>query len=337
MVDDINNARGPATFLRPITLMLAAGMTACLGGAAFGGDDYPSKPVTLIVPFSPGGAVDNSARVLAAALGERLGQQFIVENQAGASGGIGYASVARADKDGYTLLVGYSATSNCSPSLFPDLKWDPVKDFAPIGIYGGFSSAFMVHPSIPADTLTAFVDYLKAHPGEVNFGSSGVGSNTHINTERFALVTRTEMTHVPYKGSGDLMTDLLAGNIQFALDGFPAYKGHIESGALKALAIDNTKRNPLAPDVPTTVEAGFSEPLSSSWVALFAPWGTPEPVVAKLSDTLQDFVHSEGFRAGLTKVSLDPLSSTGPELAERIVAESARCADTVKRVGIVLH
>lgn len=316
----------------------AVAISLFANASVFAQTAYPTaKPVTLIVPFSPGGAVDSSARVLAEALRVKTGQQFLVENQPGASGSIGYSAAARAEKDGYTLLVGYSATSNCSPSLFPNLPWDPVKDFIPIGIYGGFSSTFIVNPQVPANNLPEFIEYLKAHPGEVNYGSSGVGSNAHINTERFALVTGTELTHVPYKGTGDLMADLLAGNIQFALDGFPAYKGHIESGAVKALAIDNVIRNVNAPDVPTTLEAGFPEPLSSSWVAIFAPSGTHSDVIESLDTAFQGVVTSEAYQKALSGVNLDLLRSTGPELAARIQTETARCADTIKRVGISLQ
>jgi len=317
------------------TLFISATVVGSEGALA--DDSYPDKSVTLVVPFSPGGATDAAARVLANAMGEKLGKQFIVENKPGAAGSIGYAAVASSDKDGYTLLAGYSATSNCSPILFPQLNWDPVKDFVPVGIYGGFSSAFIVHPSLPVNDLQEFITYLKEHPGEVNYGTPGVGSNSHINVSRFSQLTGTELTHVPYKGSGDLMTDLLAGNIQFALDGFPAYKGHVESGAVKALAIDKAERNPLAPEVPTTVEAGFSEPLSSSWVALFAPAGTPDAVVEKLSTAFQEVVSSDAYKENLTKVNLDILSSTGPELAQRIASESARCAETVQNANISLQ
>ncbi len=252
---------------------------------------FPTKPVTMIVPNPPGGVVDSSARLIGDQLGAALGQAVVIENKPGASGNIAYQMVARAPKDGHTLLVSYSAYHVGNPSMFSKLPWDP-KELAPVALIAAASNVIAAHPSVPANNLKEFVAYIKANPGKLNFASQGNGSLSHVGTALFEQQTQTDMVHVPYKGSGAAIQDVLAGQVQVFITTPPSVMGHVQVGKLKAYAVTSKARHPSLPNVPTVAEAGLPGFELEAWVGLFAPAGTPPAVIAKLSDSVKKVLES---------------------------------------------
>jgi tripartite-type tricarboxylate transporter receptor subunit TctC len=258
-----------------------------LCSAAAFGQAFPSKPITVLVPNPPGGLVDTSARIVSDPLSRLLNQSVVVDNRPGGSGNIAYQAVARSKADGYTLLASYSAYHTGNPTLMTKLSWDPVKDFAPVALLTVATNVVAVHPSLPVNSLKEFIAYLQKNPGKVNYASQGNGSLSHIGTEMFKQLTHTDMTHVPYKGSGQAIQDVLAGQVQVFITTPPSVMQHVQTGKLKALAIAGKSRHPMMPTVPTAAEAGVPGLELEAWVALFAPAGTPPDVVAKLSDAVK--------------------------------------------------
>jgi len=269
-----------------LTRCLALAVTLTLASSMAAAQAFPTKPITLIVPNPPGGVVDTSARLVGDPLIRLLGQPVVVDNRGGASGNIAMQAVARAPKDGYTLLVSYSAYHVGNPSMFAKLPWDQ-KDFTPVALVAAATNVITAHPSLPANNLKEFVAYLKAHPGQVNYASQGNGSLSHIGTALFEQQTGTQMTHVPYKGSGPAIQDVLAGQVQVFMTTPPSVMGHVQAGKLKAFAVTSKTRHPMLPDVPTTAEAGLPGFELEAWVGLFAPAGTPMPVVVQLSEAVK--------------------------------------------------
>lgn len=252
-----------------------------------GAQAFPDRAITLVVPNPPGGLVDTSARLLSEPLTRVIGQTVIVDNKPGASGNIAYQYVANAKPDGYTLLISYSGYHVGNPALFDKLPWDPLKDFSPIALLTISTNVIAVHPSVPVNNLKEFIAYAKANPGKLNYASQGNGSISHIGTEMFKQSTGVEMVHVPYKGSGPAIQDVLAGQVQVFISTPPSLMQHVQSGKLKGLAVTGKTRHPGMPNVPTTAEAGLPSFQLESWVGLFAPAGTPAPVVAKLTDSVK--------------------------------------------------
>ena len=266
-------------------LLLILGLTALTSIAS--AQSFPDKPITLVVPNPPGGLVDTSARLLSEPLTRVIGQTVVVDNKPGASGNIAYQFVANAKPDGYTLLISYSGYHVGNPALMDKLPWDPVKDFSPIALLTVSTNVIAVHPSVPVNNLKEFIAYAKANPGKLNYASQGNGSVSHIGTEMFKQTTGVEMVHVPYKGSGPAIQDVLAGQVQVFITTPPSVMQHVQSGKLKGLAVTGKNRHPGMPNVPTTAEAGLPSFQLESWVGLFAPAGTPAPVVAKLTDSVK--------------------------------------------------
>jgi len=248
---------------------------------------FPDRTITLVVPNPPGGLVDTSARLLSEPLTRVIGQTVIVDNKPGASGNIAYQYVANAKPDGYTLLISYSGYHVGNPALMDKLPWDPVKDFSPIALLTVSTNVIAVHPSVPVNNLKEFIAYAKANPGKLNYASQGNGSVSHIGTEMFKQSTGIDMIHVPYKGSGPAIQDVLAGQVQVFISTPPSLMQHVQSGKLKGLAVTGKNRHPGMPNVPTTAEAGLPSFQLESWVGLFAPAGTPAPVVTKLTDSVK--------------------------------------------------
>lgn len=248
---------------------------------------FPDKTITLVVPNPPGGLVDTSARLLSEPLTRVIGQPVVVDNKPGASGNIAYQYVANAKPDGYALLISYSGYHVGNPSLMDKLPWDPVKDFSPIALLTVSTNVIAVHPSVPVNNLKEFIAYAKANPGKLNYASQGNGSVSHIGTEMFKQSTGVDMVHVPYKGSGPAIQDVLAGQVQVFISTPPSLMQHIQSGKLKGLAVTGKNRHPGMPNVPTTAEAGLPSFQLESWVGLFAPAKTPEPIVNKLADAVK--------------------------------------------------
>ena len=267
---------------RLLVILLALGV---MGGAV--AQIFPDHAITLIVPNPPGGLVDTSARLLSEPLTRVLGETVIVENKPGASGNTAYQFVAKAKPDGYTLLISYSGYHVGNPALMDKLPWDPIKDFAPIALLTVSTNVIAVHPSITVNNLKELIAFAKANPGKLNYASQGNGSVSHIGTEIFKQTTGIEMVHVPYKGSGPAIQDVLAGQVQVFITTPPSVMQHVQSGKLKGLAVTGKTRHPSMPNVPTTAEAGLTSFQLESWVALYAPAATPAPVVAKLSEAVK--------------------------------------------------
>jgi len=267
---------------RVATILLGLGLASLAIAQSF-----PDHAITLIVPNPPGGLVDTSARLLSEPLSRVLNETVIVENKPGASGNTAYQFVAKAKPDGYTLLISYSGYHVGNPALMDKLPWDPLKDFAPIALLTVSTNVIAVHPSIPVNNLKELIAYAKANPGKLNYASQGNGSVSHIGTEIFKQATGIEMVHVPYKGSGPAIQDVLAGQVQVFITTPPSVMQHVQSGKLKGLAVTGKTRHPSMPNVPTTAEAGLPSFQLESWVALYAPASTPAPVIAKLSEAVK--------------------------------------------------
>ena len=246
----------------------------------------PSRPISLIVPNPPGGVVDTAARVVSQPLGQLLKHTVVVDNRPGGSGNIAYQMVARSAPDGATLLVSYSAYHTANPSLMTKLPWAP-KDFTPVALLVAATNVIAVHPSLPVNNLNELIAYVKKNPGKVTYASQGNGSLSHIGTELFKQQTGTDMLHVPYKGSGQAIADVLSGQVQVFITTPPSVMQHVQSGKLKALAIAGKTRHPMMPTVPTTAEAGLPDFTLEAWVGLFAPAGTPPALVTQLSNAVK--------------------------------------------------
>ena len=247
---------------------------------------FPSKTITLVVPNPPGGLVDTSARLVAEPLARLIGQPVVIDNKPGASGNLAYQNVARSAKDGHTLLVSYSGYHIANPILMDKLPWE-LKDLAPVGLITIATNVIAIHPSVPANNLREFIAYAKQNPGKLNYASQGNGSVSHIGTEIFKLQTGVSMVHVPYKGSGQAIADVLAGQVEVFITTPPSVMGHVQTGKLRALAVTGKTRHPQMPQVPTVAEAGLSGFELESWVALYAAAGTPPAVLQKLSQDVK--------------------------------------------------
>jgi len=296
-------------------------------------DDYPSRPVTLIIPFPPGGSTTIVIRSVSDKLGEALGQQIVIDNRAGAGGTVGTKSLAKAEPDGYTIGLGYSGTLAIGPNLYPNVGYDPRKDFVPIGRIGTAPNTMVVHPSFPAKTVAELIAYAKANPGKVNYGSAGVGTVSHICGEYFATAAGIKLVHVPYKGTGPALTDLIGGHIPMAFAPIPAtYENH-KGGRIRMLAVTSAKRSALAPEIPTIAESGvpgFEAVLSYGVVA---PAGTPRAIIEKLNKALNDVLKSDEVRARLAREGAEPAPSTPEEYAALIDREEKQWGPIVKASG----
>ena len=292
------------------TIRLLAACMALLSPGAWA-QAFPNKSITLVVPVAPGGILDTVARMISPAMSRSLGQPVVVDNKPGASGNIGAALVAKAPPDGYTLLVGYSMFHVGNPSMFKDLQWDPLKSFASVGMLVVSPHVLAVHPAVPARDLKELVALAKAQPGKLNYASPGSGSVPHVGMELFKQQTGADFTHVPYKGAGPAMQDVIAGNVQVTVATPPSLLGFVQSGWMRALAGAAKERHPQLPDVPTAAEAGFPGFELEAWVALFAPSGTPPEAISRLTAAAKDALASpeatEKIRAtGMTQRYLPP-------------------------------
>lgn len=290
---------------------------------------YPTKPITLVVPNPPGGLVDGSARLLGEPLSRVLGQSVVVDNRGGASGNVAYGQVARAPADGYTLLTSYSAYHVGNPSLFPKLPWAQ-KDLAPVALITAATNVIAVHPSVPANNLQEFIAYLKKNPGRLSYASQGNGSLSHVGTEMFKTQTGTSMVHIPYRGSGAAITDVLSGQVQVFMTTPPSVMGHVQAGKLKGLAVTSGARHPGLPQVATTAEAGLKGFELEAWVAIFAPAGTPADVVAKLSAAIKQALELPETRTRATAAGIDLRYAPPAQLEALVQRETAFWAKTIQ-------
>jgi tripartite-type tricarboxylate transporter receptor subunit TctC len=296
------------------------------------GEDYPSRPIRVIVPFSPGGAVDGPMRLIAQALGTRLGQPVVVENKPGAGATIGTDVVAKAAPDGYTLLLA-SQTNAISATLYSKLPFDPIADFTPITLIGREPGVVVVNPAVPAKTLQEFIAYVKEHPGKVDFASSGNGSGQHLFAALLASKTGMKMNHVPYRGSGQATTDLLAGVVSMAIPGTAGVVGHIRAGKLRALAVTGAARSPQLPDVPTVMESGVPGYEAYVWMGLLAPKGTPAAVVERLNRDVIAVLGEDSVKRYMATAGIEIVGSTSADFARYFSAEKALWAKVIHDTG----
>ena len=298
------------------------------------GDAYPSRPIQLIVTVPPGGAADLTARLVGAEMAKGLGQSVVVQNKGGASGTIATDFVAKAKPDGYTLLLNAISTHGIGPHLFAKLPYDPVKDFAPIGLVASIPLVLVVHADVKATSVAELIALAKATPGRVSFATPGKGGAPHMAAELFMQATGTEMLHVPYKGSGPAVIDLAEGRVHIMFDGVPALDPHIRSGKLRPIAANSAKRNAVLADVPTFAELGMPGMEVSLWYGLVAPAGTPQPVLERLNGELAKALASAAVREGFARQSIEPGGGSADDFARFMAAESARWARVVKAARI---
>jgi tripartite-type tricarboxylate transporter receptor subunit TctC len=321
---------------RRIMLAVLLGTTLLSAQSASGADAYPDRPVTLIVPSAPGGTTDFTARLLAEGLTRELGQQFIVDNKGGASGNIGIGQAARAEPDGYNLLLTYSGYQVTNPTLFKNIQWDALNDFAPIALVIKAPHVFLIRKDLPLNSIAELIAYGKEHPGELNYASSGNGSVQHIGAEQFKQQTGIDMTHVPYKGAGPAMTDLLGGVVDLFITTPPSAVGHIQNGSVKALALASGERLAMLPDVPTMSESGVPGFELVAWFALYAPAGTPQPIIDALAGAAQKVVASEDFQRRATDQGTYAVFMGPAELGKFTESEIAHWGEVIKKAGIFL-
>lgn len=314
---------------------LLAALAACLPlTTVHAQGDFPSKPVTIVVPGAPGGGGDFTARLLADELTRSMGKPFVVENRAGAGGNIAATYVARAQPDGYTLLLAYSGTHVANPALFSNLQWDPIKSFTPVALLITSPQVIVVSNKVPAKTLTEFIAYARANPGKVNYASSGNGTLQHIGSELLAWRTGTKMVHVPYKGAGAALTDVLSGQVELLITTPPAVVSHIRAGSLRPLAIASKMRHPMLPDVPTTSQAGVNDVELDAWFAIYAPAGTPAPVVNRLVGEIEKAVKSAEFKRRAEESGTYATFMGPAELDKLTRGELTYWSDTIKKLNI---
>lgn len=314
--------------------LLATTLIAATAFSTQAATDFPNRTITMVVPNPPGGLVDTSARIVAEPLGAELGKTVVVENKDGGSGNIAYQAVARAKPDGYTLLVSYSAYHVGNPNLSNNLPWAP-KDFVPVGLITVSSNVIAVNPSkVKATTLAEFIEEVKQAPGTINYASQGVGSLSHLGTEVFSQQTGASMIHVPYRGSGAAIKDVLAGNVQVFITTPPSVMGHVQANKLRALAVTSAKRHPMLADVPTTAEAGLPGYQLESWVGLFAPAGTPQPVIDKLAASVEAALKQPSALRNAQAAGIEVRFEGPAALQARVETELAYWKRTVKDAGI---
>ena len=314
-------------------LAAAAIAAACCASLPAGAADYPTKPITLIIGFAPGGPSDVLARILARKMEEVVKQPFVIENRPGAGGSIAGAAVARATPDGYTILLGTGSLLAINVSLYKNLGYDPEKDFEPITLIGTQTNVLYTHPSVPAKTLGELIDYAKANPGKLSFGSGGNGTPAHLAGELLKIEAKIDMAHVPFRGTGPALQNVIAGHVPMAFNPPPPLLPHIQSGAIRAIAVTTLKRTAALPDVPTIAERGFPGFDATTWHALVAPAGTPKEITAALNRAAVTALTDPEGRKALTELGVDVVGSTPEELRDYIKAEIPKWANIVKASG----
>ena len=309
--------------------------SALLVACAAAAQNYPNKPVRLIAPFSPGGATDVLARIVGQKINERMGQPVIIENRVGAGGNIGAEQVARSAPDGYTLLMG-GVPHAIAASLYAKLGYDMVRDLAAVAEVASFPSMLVLHPSLPAKSVQELIALARAKPGQLNFGSAGNGSPNHLAIELFDTMARVKMTHIPYKGAGQVVGDLLAGQIQLASMGFPVAMPHVQSGKLRAIAVTGAARSPLLPTIPTVSEAGLPGFDVTSWYGVFGPAALPKDVVAKLNAEIGSAITAPELKERLVALGAEPSLKTPAQFAQYVQDEIVKWAKVVRASGAKL-
>jgi tripartite-type tricarboxylate transporter receptor subunit TctC len=313
-------------------MLLVAGVAGAAGLAA--AQTYPTKPITIIVPFAAGGGNDIMARLLAQNMGRALGQQFVIDNRGGAAGTLGARAVAKSAPDGYTLMVGHSGVFGVAPSLYGNAGYDPRKDFAPIGLIASFQQILVVHPSLPVRSVKDLVALARKEPGKITYATAGIGSGSHISTELFNAMADIKLTHIPYRGSGPAQSDLIAGHVLMAITTVPPAIAQIRSGLLRAVAVTGDTRLAILPDVPTVAESGVPGYVAVIHYGLVAPARTPRPIVERLNAELNIALKSDDVRARIADEGGEPLAGTPEQQAADIDAEETKWGAVVRKLGL---
>jgi len=318
--------------IRAKRLLFVFALALCASTA--GAQAYPSKPLHLVVPFAPGGAVDIIGRLMADALSRSLGQPVVVDNRPGAGAAIGAEAVARSAPDGYTMLIGTSSTHGVNSAVNPKLSYDPVKDFSPVVLLATAPWMVVVNPSLPVKTPKELIDYAKAHPGKLNFASYGRGSSNHLATELLKARAGIDVVHVPYKGSAPALLDLVAGQVNFMLDTWSTSAPLVETGKIRLIGVTSEKRVAYAPNVPTVSESGVPGYVTGAFFAIWLPANTPAPIVERLNREFNAALKQDGVRERLVKLGLQTAGGTPEELGRIVVNEVRTWADLVKQQNL---
>lgn len=317
--------------MKAIKRAIAAGL-AIFSAAAMAQGDYPSRAVRVIVPFAPGGTTDILARLMAAEFQQAFKQPFTVENRAGAGGNVGAAETAKSAPDGYTIMLGTPGTQSINQLLYARMPYDSAKDFAPVVYVARVPNVLVVHPSLAVKTVPELIALLRARPGQLNYATPGSGSTGHLSTELFKALTKTFIVHIPYKGSGPALQDLMAGQVQMTIDNLPSALPFIKSGRLVALAVTSALRADVLPDVPTlgSVVPGYE---ASSWFVLVAPAGTPEAAIARLNGEANRIMQQREMKERFAGLGADPVGGSPADLARHIAAETEKWRKVVQVSG----
>ena len=313
-------------------------LAACvLCAAAATAADYPTRPIRIVVAYTPAGATDILARAIGQKMTESWGQSVIIENRPGAAGNIGTELAAKATPDGYTLIMGTAGTHGINPNLYRKLGWDPIKSFEPISLVAMVPNIMVVNNALPVKSVKELIAYAKANPGKLNYGSPGVGSTAHLSMELFKSMTGADLNHIPYKGSAGVLADLMGGQIAVTMDNIPPYLPQVKAGKIRALAVSPARRSPAAPDLPTVAEAGVPGYESGAWFGLLAPAHTPKAIVDKLSAETARILKLPDVAERLSALGAEPVGSTPAEFAALIKAENAKWAKVIKEAHVELQ
>jgi tripartite-type tricarboxylate transporter receptor subunit TctC len=316
--------------------ILAALFASLLAVAQAADDEYPNRPVKIVVPFAPGGSTDVVARILADKLGTEFKQSFIVDNRAGAGGNIGADAVAKSQPDGYTLLMGTTGVLAINKYLYKNMGFDPDRDLAPVSYTSLITNILVVNPQVPARTVSDLIRLAKEKPGALTFASSGAGSSTHLSAELFKAMAGVDILHVPYRGSSQALVDVIAGQVTMLFDNAPSSLPFVEQGKLRAIAVTSTKRLPNLPDVPTIDESGVKGYESLSWSGIAAPAGTPKAVIDKLNAAIEKILRMQDVRQRFAQLGVEPVGGPPEAFARHIRAESDKWGRLVKAQNIRL-
>ncbi|MBX6425310.1 MAG: tripartite tricarboxylate transporter substrate binding protein [Variibacter sp.] len=315
-------------------IALAAGLALLAAGGPATAAEFPTKPITFVIGFAPGGPSDVMARIVTKRMEQELKQPVIIENRPGAGGGVAGTSVARAEPDGYTVLLGTGSLLAINASLYKNLGYDPIKDFEPISLLGTQTNVLYTHPSVGAKTLADLVALIKANPGKYNFGSGGIGTPAHLAGELLKIKGDLKMTHVPFRGTGPSLQAVIAGHIQMAFNPPPPLLGHIESGAIVPIAVTTLKRTAALPDVPTVAESGYPGFEATTWHGLVAPANTPKDVIAKLHHAFTTALNDPQVHKQLTDLGVDVQTTSPEQFRAHIQSEIPKWAEVIKAAGV---
>ena len=322
---------------RVAAALVAALIAIGFAAAAPAAQDFPTRPVTIIVASTAGGGTDIVSRIVGEQLSKQLGQPFVVDNRPGAGSVTGTVAAAKATPDGYTLQTGLNASMAVNPSLFANLPYDPIRDFEPVGMLAQFPFAVVVSKNFPAHSIKELIALAKAHPGEINFASAGNGTGQHLSMELFKLMTGIKLTHVPYRGAAPAYTDVISGQVPVFIDNLASALGQIKGGNVRALAVTGKERSPLLPDVPTVEEAGVPGYVYYTWFGLWAPKQTPQPIIDKLHAEVEKAIANPPVKERIIAAAGEPMHMPLADIEPFLKAEIAKWADVVKRAGVTVE